>query len=385
VFSRRIPSELHPNRIATARAEHPPCFDLTISNPTTCGLWYPDDLLTPLAEAAGLVYRPHPKGLEAARAAVAAEYLRWGASVDPDAVVLTASTSEAYAFLFKLLCEPGDAVLVPSPSYPLFEHLARLEAVEPIAYHLVPEAGWRVDLAELGGASDRVRAAVVVHPNNPTGSFLDPADAAEIAELCATRGWALIADEVFLDFALDGGPGNGRTLAGAPSCLTFCLGGLSKSCGLPQLKVSWIVVSGPAELQGAALERLELIADTYLSVATPVQRALPELLARGRELRGAISSRCRNNLRALRELVPRLPEVSVLPVGGGWSAVLRFPAVLEEETLAVDLLRHHGVAVYPGFFFDFPYEGVVVVSLLPEEHFFREGIRRLLDTVASRL
>jgi alanine-synthesizing transaminase len=376
-FSRRVPSDLRPNRISEALRRFAPLpFDLTVSNPTRCEIAYPPALLAPLADAAGLEYRPDPRGLLSARAAVAAEYRRHGIVVDPARVVLTASTSEAYACLFKLLCEPGEAVLVPSPSYPLFEHLARLEGVTARPYRLDAEAGWRLDPDELAGAGSGVRAVIVVHPNNPTGSYVAADDAAAVAELCRQHSWALIADEVFLDYPLDGEPA--ASFARGAQALTFALGGLSKSVGLPQLKLAWIVVGGPAECVDAALERLEFVADTFLSVATPVQLALPALLQQGSEVRAAIAERCRANLARLRAAVAAHPAVSLLVPGGGWSAVLRIPAVIPEEELVIDLIERHGVAVHPGFFFDFPRDGYLVVSLLPPPRTFTAGIERLL-------
>ncbi|HPC83655.1 MAG TPA: pyridoxal phosphate-dependent aminotransferase [Thermoanaerobaculaceae bacterium] len=376
-FSSRTPADLEPNRITLARAAHPPAYDLTDSNPTRCGIPYPEDLLRPLADPAGLAYRPDPRGLVEARRAVSAEYARQGAAVPVERLVLTASTSEAYALLFKLLCEPGEAVLVGVPSYPLFDHLARVEGVRTEPYHLDPDQGWRLDLHELAAAPADTRAVVVVHPNNPTGSYLDPGDAAALQALCAARGWALVVDEVFLDFPLAEGGQRARSLAGSATCLTFALGGLSKSVGLPQLKLGWIAASGPEDVVAPALERLEYLADTFLSVATPVQLAAAELLARGATVRAAIRTRCRSNLTVLREVVGRCPALEVLPPGGGWSAVLRFPAVVDEEELAVELLERDGVAVQPGFFFDFPRDGHLVLSLLPESATFREGAARL--------
>jgi len=384
-FSGRIPAALAPNRIAEALARTPPRFDLTVANPTRCGIPYPDGLLAGLADPSALVYCPDPRGLEVAREAVAAEVARFGVAVDPRRVVLTASTSEAYAFLFKVLANPGDAVLVPSPSYPLFEHLAHVEAVQAIPYHLEPELGWRPDLHELAGAPTAVRAIVVVHPNNPTGSFLHPDDAAAIVGLAAARGWAIVADEVFLDYPLAGGAGAGRTLAATESALTFTLGGLSKSVGLPQLKLAWTVVSGPQRLVEESLARLEFVADTFLSVATPVQLALPDLLRRGAAVRAAIATRCRANLERLRQEVAGVPAVAAAEPGGGWSAVVRVPALVGEEELVLELLREDGVAVQPGYFFDFPTDGVLVVSLLPEPRTFAEGVERLLARVASHL
>lgn len=379
-FSSRVPADLGPNRIARARAAHPPEFDLTGTNPTCCGLEYPPDLLRPLADPAGLVYRPDPRGLLEARTAVAAEYARQGVKVDPERLVLTASTSEAYSLLFKLLCEPGEAVLVGAPSYPLLDHLARVEGVRTEAYHLDPEHGWRLDLEELAAAPETVRAVVVVHPNNPTGSYVHPDDASVLERLCAVRGWALCVDEVFLDFPLRA---QGRSLAGNSRCLSFALGGLSKSVGLPQLKLGWIAASGPDEWVEPALERLEMLADTFLSVATPVQLAAAELLARGAVVREAIRDRCRHNLETLESIVGAHPALEVLPAGGGWSAVLRFPAVVDEEDLVVELLERDRVAVQPGFFFDFPGDGILVLSLLPPPEVFREGARRLSARIAA--
>jgi aspartate/methionine/tyrosine aminotransferase len=383
--AQRTPADLRPNRLARARAARPPRFDLTASNPTCCGIVYPTDLLAPLADPRGLRYRPDPRGLLPSRRAVARELARHGAAVDPANLVLTASTSEAYTFLFKLLCDPGDAVLVPTPSYPLFEQLARVEAVAALPYRLEADAAWRPDLHSLARAPGTVRAVIVVHPNNPTGSFVHPDDADALETLCARRGWALIADEVFLDYPLDCGTGSGTTFAGRRRALTFTLGGLSKSVGLPQLKLAWIAASGPRRLVMPALERLDYVADTFLSVGTPVQVALSQLLRGGRAVRRAILARCRGNLRTLRQLVRRLPAVDVPEVGAGWSAVVRFPAVIGEEELALELLKRDGVAVHPGYFFDFPRDGTLVVSLLPEPASFRAAVSRLLARIDRAL
>jgi hypothetical protein len=385
VFSRRIPEELAANRIASARTASPPRFDLTVSNPTACGIAYPASLLTPLADPGGIEYRPHPRGLATARQAVAREYLRNAATVDPERVLLTASTSEAYAYLFKLLADPGEAVLVPTPSYPLFEHLARVEGVQAVPYQLDPEAGWRLDTHALARAPETVRAVVVVHPNNPTGSFVHPDDAATLSQFAARKGWAIIADEVFLDYPLDGGVGAGWSFASDRAALTFTLGGLSKSAGLPQLKLAWVVTSGPRAAVAAALERLEFVADTFLSVATPVQIALPSLLRDGATVRDEILTRCRANLDALRRAAAEVPPVSVPPLGGGWSAMLRIPSVVDEEELVLELMRDESVAVHPGYFFDFPSEGTLVLSLLPEPDTFAEGVCRLLRRIAGHL
>jgi alanine-synthesizing transaminase len=383
VFSRRVPAELAINAIAQARRTAKPRFDLTVTNPTSCGIAYPTGLLEPLGDPTGLVYEPSPSGALAAREAISHEYRRVGVAVDPDRIVLTASTSEAYSYLFKLLCDPNEAILTPAPSYPLFEHLARVEAIDVVPYRLEPDSHWRVDLDSVARAPERTRAVVLVHPNNPTGSFVHSDDARALRTLCARRGWALIVDEVFLDYALEADRVHGSSFAADDGVLTFVLGGLSKSVGLPQLKLGWIVAAGPKAEVGAALERLELIADTFLSVATPVQLALPRLLERGAAVRAAIQARCHENMATLRRLAGTAPLVDALPVGGGWSAVLRVPSVVSEEQLTIELLRGDSVAVHPGFFYDFEREGYLVVSLLPELELFATGVERLLARVAA--
>jgi len=382
--SRRIPDDLAPNSLAVARAGIGDIsYDLTLSNPTACGFAYPPDLLAGLAGPSAFDYRPDPRGPRSARQAVAAEYRRWAVEVDADRVVLTASTSEAYSFLFKLLCDPGDAVLVPAPSYPLFDHLARLDAVETLTYDLESEAGWRFDFSHLENAPERVRAVVVVHPNNPTGSFVHPADADRLVSLCRDRGWALIADEVFLSYPLDGGPGDDRSFAAVEGCLCFTLGGLSKSVGLPHLKLAWIVAGGPEDDVRASLDGLDVVADAYLSVSTPIATAAPDLLAAGTQVRSQISKRCRANLETLRELSRSEASVSVLPVGGGWSATVRLPVISEEDEFFVRLLTECGVAIHPGYFYDFPASGYAVISLLPPEAVFGDGVRRFVDFISG--
>jgi aspartate/methionine/tyrosine aminotransferase len=383
LFSARVPRDLAPNALARARAavgDVP--FDLTAANPTACGFAYPERLLEPLASCAALVYRPDPLGLRSAREAVASYYAARGAGVDPAHIVLTASSSEAYGFLFKLLCDPGDGVLVPVPSYPLFEHLAGLEAVAAAPWPLDPDAGWQPDFEAL--ARRAARAAIVVHPNNPTGTAVTRAAREGLAAACRAAETALIVDEVFLDYPL-AAAARFETFAAEESALTFTLGGLSKSLGLPQLKLSWIVASGPAHQRDEALRRLEFIADGYLSVATPVQVALPALLRDGAVVRARILARCRSNLAALVRETAHVPSVSLETPHGGWSAVLRYPAVCPEERLALELLVEDGVAVHPGFFFDFPAPARVVLSLLPEERVFVEGVARLLRRIAKGL
>ena len=368
----RLPPDLTPNAWTLARARRGPVpLDLTVTNPTVCGFPYPADLLEPLGDAAALAYRPDPKGLATARRAIADDYARRGIAVDPGRIVLASSSSEAYGFLFKLLCDPGASVLVPAPSYPLFEHLARLEGTRPETYRLDPSHGWQPELPARTDAA----ALVLVHPNNPTGSW--------VREVAADDALPLIVDEVFLEFPLLANPA--RSFAARDRGLTFTLGGLSKSRGLPQLKLSWIVVGGDAARAGAALERLEFIADTYLSVGTPVQQALPGILRRGTAVRDAILERCRGNLAAAASLVRSHPGIELVAPEAGWSAVFRYPNVIAEETLVLELLDRDGVAIHPGYFFDFASDGWLVASLIVPPERFTEGLRKTFDAIARRL
>jgi aspartate/methionine/tyrosine aminotransferase len=314
---------------------------------------------------------------------VARDYARRGVTVTPDRIVLTASTSEAYSLLFKLLCEPiGSRVLVPVPSYPLFEHLTRLDGVTLDTYALEYSGRWHVDRPSLARAgTSAVRAVLVVSPNNPTGSFANGADLSEIAKVCRSAGAALIVDEVFADYPLGDGA---RTASGdlgdsQADVLRFRLGGLSKSAGLPQVKLGWIAVDGPYALVAAAMDRLEMICDTYLSVSTPAQLSAPVLIDRGAEVRQQIIDRVRGNLAVLTRAVAAHPAIELLHAEAGWSAVLRVPATRSEEDLVIDVLEQDGVVVHPGFFFDFSREAYVIVSLLAEPAAFAEGVRRLLE------
>lgn len=326
-------------------------------------------------------YHPHPLGSPAARAAVAAEYARLGAAVAADELVLSASSSEAYAWIWKLLCDPGEAVLVPEPSYPLFGYLAGLEGVTARPYRLVFTGEWHIDWASVEHALPGARAVVVVNPNNPTGSFLRAADLRHFSTLAARHGAALVVDEVFADYAFAPPPEVVRTVAAAGplGALTFALGGLSKASGLPQMKLGWTAVLGPPELRAAALARLALIADTYLSVGTPVLRALPRLLPIGEEIRRDITARVAANRATLAALVPQGSPVSWLPAEGGWSAILRLPGTRSDEAWALELLEADGVLVQPGYFFDLTGVGTtVVVSLLGPPTAFAAGITRIL-------
>src|SRR5581483_7339451 len=348
--------------------------DLTLSNPTRAGLEYPPDLLVPLADRRGLIYEPAPLGLEEARAAVAHEFARRGRVVDPHRIALVASTSEAYSLLFKLLADPGDEVLVPRPSYPLLEYLTALDAVIARPYDLEYHGVWSIDLAALEAAvGPRTRAVVVVHPNNPTGSFVSAAEADRLERLCRDHGMAVIADEVFADYVLEPDARPASPAAGR-GALAFALGGLSKSVGLPQAKLAWIAVDGPDDLVERAIARLELICDTYLSVSTAVQLAAPRLLEQGATVRGRIAGRISANYERLKELSRAAPASRVLRADGGWYAILQVPAFEPEEDLVVGLLARDGVLVHPGYFFDFPGGSHLVLSLLPPEETFAKAV-----------
>jgi aspartate/methionine/tyrosine aminotransferase len=389
-FSSRVPADLGVNRLSRAlqqaRAAHRPLIDLTLSNPTRAGFHYPSDLLEPLANSRGLTYEPQPFGLMDARRAVASDYQRRGVSVSPDRIVLTASTSEAYSLLFKLLTDAGDEVLVPRPSYPLFDHLTQLDGVAACPYDLEYHDGWSIDIASLEQSlSDRTRALLLVTPNNPTGSFVSRPEFKRISAICAEREIAVIADEVFADYQVRPGAcvDAARTLDMRDGLL-FSLGGLSKSVGLPQVKLGWIALAGHDDLVGASLDRLELICDTYLSVSTPVQAAAAELLARGAVVRKQVQARVAANYRTLSAHVEMVPSCTLLVADGGWYAVLQVPSLGSEEDLVVSLVDR-GVIVHPGYFFDFPRESYLVVSLLAPERDFTDGTAAVLQHIEQAL
>jgi aspartate/methionine/tyrosine aminotransferase len=375
VFSRRTDWSIARNRIAAAveerRGAGRPLLDLTETNPTRVGLRMPEaEIRAALTDARVLHYEPTAFGSHEARAAVSSYH---GRAVPPEHVVLTASTSEAYALLFKLLADPGDRVLIPVPSYPLFAYLAGLENVETVSYPFAwAEGGWFLDFGALEERIDgRARALVVVSPNNPTGAMLRHEEAHRLLALCRDRGLALIVDEVFADHVFSEAPSRLPSLAGRDETLVFVLAGLSKTCLLPQLKAAWIAASGPAARLDEALARLEVVADTYLSVNTPVQLALPRLVALRDAIRPSLMGRLQANRAAL-ERALRGSAATPLPVDGGWSAVVRVPREPGEEERVLRLIARHGLRVHPGFFFDFPTEAFLVVSLLgPEEEFAR--------------
>ena len=388
MFSARVPT-LRSNRVARAlarvRATGRPLDDLTISNPTRVGLSYPDRLLDPLAAPAALHYDPAPFGAPAAREAVSAHLAGRGVRVPAGRVILTASTSESYSLLFKLLCDPADLVLVPQPSYPLFEHLTRLDGVVASAYALEYHGRWELNLDSLRRAVEpRVRAILLVNPNNPTGSFVRPDELDAVREIAAQHELAIISDEVFEVYPLEAREaGRCGALVVEPDVLTFTLGGLSKQAALPQLKMGWILVGGPETLVRRALDRLELVCDSYLSVATPVQLAVGTLLERTVAVADQIRRRVRTNYATLRSLVRRFPSCGVLHAEAGWYAVVQVPATGSEEALVIDLIERAGVLVHPGYFFDFPREAFLIVSLLPEPDVFAGAATRVLTRASG--
>ena len=384
-FSRRIPAPREPNALgrafSEARASGRQVINLAESNPTRVGAALPADLVLPaLARSESLSYEPDPRGLPTARSAVASWYASRGTSVDPSDIFLAASTSEAYGWLFKLLADPGDSVLVPKPGYPLFEYLSGLEGVEAVPYPLEYRhpAGWDVDLDSLEAAlkARRPKAVVLIHPNNPTGSFIGRRERRRILDLCGEAGTAVIADEVFLPYPLED-PAE-PSFAGESEVPCFVLNGLSKLLGLPQMKLGWIVLAGPASYRADAAGRLEIIADTYLSTGAPILNAAGELLPLAAGFTEELRERLLANLGCLRKaLEGEGSPYRVLRCSGGWTAVLELPRVLPEEDLALGLLREEGVFAHPGYFFDFPREAFLALSLLPRPEDFREGTGRL--------
>ncbi len=383
MFSSQTNWQLQPNRLSQLLEEKKKAgeriLDLTVSNPLQSNIEYPVELLlAALGKPESLSYAPEPRGLLSAREAVARYYAAKQIQVDPIQIVLTASTSEAYSFLFTLLCEAGENILVPAPSYPLFEHLARLNHVNTHSYKLRYDGEWHIDIDSLGRAlTSATKAIVVVSPHNPTGMFLKNEELEALNEACARHKLALIVDEVFVDYGFDDDSRRVRCTAANSPPLTFTLNGISKLCGLPQLKLGWIVVSGEEGVRSEALQRLEMIADTFLSVNTPVQSALPELLAASVLVRSQILTRVHQNYQFLMHALRIDSPLSLLHVEGGWSAVVRVPKTKSEEEWALWLLQESGVHVFPGYFFEFPTDGHLVLSLLTEPCVFRKGVQEM--------
>ncbi|HMA36906.1 MAG TPA: pyridoxal phosphate-dependent aminotransferase [Chloroflexia bacterium] len=371
-------------RVAAKRQAGVPLLDLTDSNPTRCDFDYTHAGLEALADPAARHYRPAARGAPAARDAVAAYYAAHGIAVDPGAVILTASTSEAYSYLFKLLADPGDTILAPTPSYPLFDYLAGLDGVRLVPYPLRYDGAWFLDFAALAAALPaRARAVILVHPHNPTGVFLKTGERDRLVAFCRAHDLAIICDEVFLDYGYAPDPARAPSLAGTTAVLTATLSGLSKLAGLPQVKAGWMVLSGPAAVREEALRRAEVIADTYLSVSTPVQLALPRLLESGAALRAQIRARLRANRATLDRLLAGDQPLQALPAEGGWYATLQVPALRTEEAWTLTLLEADDLLVHPGYFFDFPSGCLLVLSLLPPPAVFTTGVTRLIARVAA--
>ena len=383
-FSRRTNWNTEESELARAHrlrtAAGLPIADLTASNPARCGFEYSPELLAALADPRALDYDPQPRGLKPAREAVCAYYADHGVALKPEQIVLTTSTSEAYSFLFRLLCDPGDEVLVPSPSYPLFDFLADIQDVRLVPYELVYDHGWQIEFESLARAiTPRSRAIMVVHPNNPTGHFTHSWELDRLNHLCSEHQLALVTDEVFLDYPI--GTPAPFSFAANQGTLTFTLSGLSKICALPQIKVAWLAASGPEALVAEAMARLEVIADTYLSPNAPIQWAIPELLSTGPDIQRQLNDRVATNLAALDEELARARLVTRLAFDAGWYAVLRTPSARSDEELAILLLEEDSVLVHPGHFFDFPAAGFLVLSLITPVDDFREGICRLLRRI----
>jgi alanine-synthesizing transaminase len=383
MFSHRTNWNLDRNQLSEALAKHhatnKPLIDLTRSNPTECAFNFrTNEILQAFNNPAMLRYQPHAQGLPQAREAVVAYCRARRTQIPIDDIFLATSTSEAYSFLFRLLCNPGDEVLIPHPGYPLFNFLADIQDVTLVRYPLLYDDGWQIDFHALQqSVSPRTRAIAVVHPNNPTGHFCKPAEIQQINEIAAAHRLAIISDEVFLDFSFSSVPP--ATFAANSSALTFTVSGISKICGLPQMKVAWLIASGPESLKIQAISRLEMIADTYLSMNAPVQLALTALLDQRHSFREQWLQRAQTNLTRLDELLASKVICSRLQLEGGWYAVLKTPLTATSEDLAVKLLETRGVYVHPGNFYEFPSSGYLIISLITPPDEFSSGITSLLE------
>lgn len=387
MFSSRTPPQLTANKltqiIEQKHSDKEALLDLTQSNPTKIDINYPEEeILLALSNPKALLYQPDPKGLLNTRRAIIDYYSLKTINVDVDNIFLTASTSEAYTLLFKLLMEPGDSVLVPAPSYPLFEHLAQVECVKPINYYLYFDGAWYIDFPFLESVCKKnTRAIIIVNPNNPTGSFIKKSELVLLIEFCKNHNLALISDEVFCDYAHFDDNERVSSVADINEILTFSLNGLSKAAGLPQLKLGWIAINGQGDIFKEAHFRLEFITDLFLSVSSPVQHALPSLLKLSTKIQNQILTRVLNNYSYLKEQVHSESVCRVLPVEAGWYAILQVPKIMSEEELIIELLEKDNLIVHPGYFFDLQMEGYLVVSLIVSPNVFQLGINKLLSRV----
>jgi alanine-synthesizing transaminase len=390
MFSRRTDWKLALNRFTEVQRELQiagrEIIDLTVSNPARAGLLFDvESILSSLSNLGAMDYDPQPKGMAKARQSVADYYFEQHGNllVDPETLILTTSTSEGYSYVFRLLCNPDDEVLVPKPSYPLFEFLANLQDVALQPYMLLYDHGWHIDFPSLSRAvNSRTRAVVLVHPNNPTGSFVRGNEREQLNSFCREHGLALIVDEVFLDYPHDGRPR--PSFVSNREVLTFTLSGLSKISGLPQMKLAWVAATGPEQIVTAAVDRLEVIADTYLSMNAPIQLAAETLLEQRNKVQPQILDRVRRNLAELDGQLALQKSSQRLQVDGGWYVVLRVPATQADEDLVIDLLCHASVLVHPSHFYDFASEGHLILSLLTPPDDFREGARRMLQLLRTK-
>jgi alanine-synthesizing transaminase len=384
MFSTRTNWQRKPNRLTELynliQESGRPILDLTKSNPTECGFTYPSkEILSAFNNPRLLHYQPDPQGIIPARKAVCSYYNGKGVDISPHQVFLTASTSEAYSTVFKLLCNTGDDVLVPRPSYPLFDYLAQINDVHLNQYPLRYDGEWHIDLESLFEAiTPMTKAIVLIHPHNPTGMFLKKDEYEKIVAIAANHNLALIVDEVFLDYGFSENDGRMLSTASERRVLTFTMNGISKMVGLPQMKLGWVVLSGPDKLLAEASHRLEIVCDTFLSVNTPVQEGLRILMDAGDSVREQILARTKNNFTFLSQLLNN-GKCSLLNCEGGWYGIIRVPRTKPDEEWCLELLGLHGVYVYPGYFFDFDEEGYLIVSLLTEENVFRDAATRMLE------
>jgi aspartate/methionine/tyrosine aminotransferase len=384
MFASRTNWNLQQNRLAEALERHKSSgrklLDLSASNPTECGFKYDEAaILQALSNPASLQYHPDPRGLKLARQAVGNYYASRDEHVAIEDLLLTTSTSEAYSFVFRLLCNPGDEILIPTPSYPLFDFLVDVNDVKLVRYALFYDHGWHIDLHALKQAiTPRTRGIILVHPNNPTGHFTKLEETEQLNRLCADHQMAIIADEVFLDFSVGG---RQQSFVSNSAALTFTMSGISKISGLPQMKLAWLAVNGPEQARREALARLELIADTYLSQNAPIQLAAPVFLEQRIAFQRQLMARVRKNLTRLDGELQKEKRINRLEVEAGWYAVLRIPATQSDEQLAIDLLEKHDVYLHPGHFYDFPNDGYLILSLITPEEDFAEGIHKLFSAI----